>query len=193
MHVKAVTYRNNPIFTMSNEGMPLADSQVMMSVTAAAESLEVLRARGLPVTDVSVPPETASMLTIVAVKAPYANVAGDIAHVIWGRSAGVAVSYLIVVDDDVDPHNLTQVLHALVSKCHPYRGVVKLEHATGLSYMPWANRHERKYRVGGKTYFDCTWPLDWEPSEVPRRVSFTDIYPPEVQQKALAKWHKYGY
>lgn len=193
IHVKAVTHRNNPVFTMSNEGIPVADSHAMVSVTGGAEYLEALRARGLPVTGVCIRTEASNMLTIVAVKAPFANVAGEIAHVIWGTSGGRATSYLIVVDDDVDPTNMTQVLHALVAKCHPYRGIVRLERSTIFSYMPWANRHERQYRIGGKAYFDCTWPLEWEPSEVPRKVSFTDIYPSDVQQKALAKWHKYGY
>jgi len=194
IHIKAITHRNNPVFTMSNEGVPVADSHAMISVTLAAEYLEALTKRGLPVTGVSVPAEDANMLTVVAVKAPYANVANDVAHAIWAASAGSRVTtYIIIVDADVDPHNMTQVLHALISKCHPYKGIVKLEHSTIISYMPWANQHERQYRIGGETYFDCTWPLDWEPSEVPVRVSFNDIYPPEVQQKALAKWLKYGY
>ncbi len=193
VRVKAVTYRNNPILTMSNEGVPLADSHLMISVTKGAELLEALRARGLPVTGVSVPPEAASMLAVVAVKAPFANVAGEIAHAVWGSTASRALPYLIIVNDDVDPANMTQVLHALVSKCHPYRGIVRLEHAVGISYLPWQSGYERKYRIGGRVYFDCTWPLTWESSEVPRRASFADIYPLEVQQKALAKWQKYGY
>ena len=193
IHVKAITHRNNPLFTFSNEGLPLADSHSMISVTCSAEYLEALRAKGLPVTGVYVTPEDALMLTVVAVKTPYANVASDIAHVIWAASPSRVTSYIIVVNDDVDPTNKDQVIHALVSKCHPYKGIHKMDQATIISYVPWADRHERDYRMGGKAYFDCTWPLDWDPSEVPVRVSFTDIYPPEIQQKALAKWQKYGY
>jgi UbiD family decarboxylase len=33
IHVKAVTYRNNPIFTMTSIGMPLAESPVNMSIS----------------------------------------------------------------------------------------------------------------------------------------------------------------
>ncbi|MBI4319981.1 MAG: UbiD family decarboxylase [Chloroflexi bacterium] len=193
MRVTAVTYRNNPIFTFSNEGMPLADSHSMISISKGAECLEALRKAGIPVTGVCVPPEDAIMLIVVAVKAAYAGIASDVAHVIWSVRASRSASYLIVVDHDVDPFNPTQVMHALVSKCHPSKGIIKIEPVPTISYIPWANEHERKYRIGAKTYFDCTWPRDWEPSEVPVRASFADIYPSEVQEAALAKWRQYGY
>jgi 4-hydroxy-3-polyprenylbenzoate decarboxylase len=133
------------------------------------------------------------MLTVVAVKTTFANIASQIADVIWSTRGGRAMPYLIVVNDDTDPFNMTQVIHTLVTKCHPYRGIVRREHTTALGYFPWQNQHERKYRVGAKAYFDCTWPLDWDPSQVPRKASFTNIYPEKVQQAALAKWRKYGY
>ena len=59
--------------------------------------------------------------------------------------------------------------------------------------LPFLDRHERKYRTGARAYFDCTWPLDWEPEDVPERMSFAQAYPMEVQKQALAKWRKYGY
>jgi 4-hydroxy-3-polyprenylbenzoate decarboxylase len=130
---------------------------------------------------------------VVSVKAPYANVADDIAHVIWGTKAGRPVSYLIIVDEDVNPFNMNQVLHALATKCHPKRGIVKLERTIGMALNPWANEHEQEFRMGAKVYFDCTWPLDWDPLKIPKRISFAEAYPLEVQEEALTKWHKYGY
>ena len=106
---------------------------------------------------------------------------------------GQVLPYVIVVEDDVDPFNLGQVLHAVVSKCHPYRGINRLEHARGLALSPFLSRHEQKYLQGAKVYFDCTWPPDWDPADVPQRCSFDNMYPVEVQEKALAKWQKYGY
>ena len=192
IHVKAVTHRNNPILTMSCVGIPV-DDNVIQSLVKGAESLEALRARGLPVTGVSVFSEASNFLAVVAVKPHYSRVAEDIAHVIWGSRMGHSTPYIMVVDDDVDPFNMAQVLHALVTKCHPYRGIVRLESSPTTSLIPFLNHHERQYRLGAKVYFDCTWPLDWDPSDVPKRVSFRDSYPAEIQEKALAKWRKYGY
>ena len=106
---------------------------------------------------------------------------------------GASTPYIIVVEDDVDPFNLGEVVHAVISKCHPSRGIVKAEHCTGMALIPWLSRHEQKYLQGARAYFDCTWPRDWDPAEVPKKCSFNNIYPVEVQQKALDKWRKYGY
>ncbi len=190
--VRAVTHRNNPILTMGSEGIPTTNSHIIQSVSRAAEFLDLFRAQGLPVTGVSEFAEGVQLLAVVAIKAGLAR-ADDIAHVIWGSRVGHSTPWVIVVEDDVDPFDIRQVIHALVSKCHPYRGIVRLEHARGLELLPWLSRHERKYRLGARVYFDCTWPPDWEPKDIPERVSFAESYPEEVQEKALATWHKYGY
>jgi len=193
IHVKAITHRNNPILTMTNPGMPVYDGCVILSVTLAAEVLDELRARGLPVTGVSSFAETTQMLMVVAVKVPFANVAGEIAHIIWATRHGRSTPYVIVVEDDVDPFNLAEVLHALVTKCHPYRGIVRLEHTVAGGLVPFLNEYERKHLVGAKVYFDCTWPVDWDPSVVPTKSSFEKMYPSGVQQAALDKWSRHGY
>ena len=193
IHVKAVTHRNNPIFTMSCMGIPVDDSAAIFSVCKSAAFLDELRARGLPVTGAYVIPEGASHAVIVAVKPRYYGIAGEIAHVVWGSRHGLITPCVIVVEDDVDPCNLGQVFHALMTKCHPLRGIVKLEHALAWPLIPWLSARERDYRIGARVYFDCTWPVDWEPSEVPKRMSFAEAYPKEVQQKALTRWRKYGH
>lgn len=192
IHVKAVTHRNNPILTMSCVGVP-PDDNTISSITKAADFLEALKAQGLPISGVCVFPETSNLLTVVSVKPTYSYIAEDIAHILWGSRGGHIAAYLIIVNDDVDPFNIGEVLHALVTKCHPNRGIVKLEHSPAMPLAPYLNLHERRYRLGAKVYFDCTWPLDWAPAEVPKRVSFKDNYPAEVQQSALAMWKKYGY
>jgi len=193
IRVKAVTHRNNPILTMSCPGIPV-DDDAIFSLTKAAEILEALRAQGKPVSSVFVPLVTTHMLAIVATtEARYPGVAEDIAHVIWSSAnVGHETPYIIIVDD-VDPFNLSEVFYALITKCHPDRGIVKLERSPVISIAPWLNKQERETRLGAKAYFDCTWPLDWAPDDVPRRISFAQAYTPEVQQKALDKWRKYGY
>lgn len=54
--------------------------------------------------------ETSHMLTVVAVKAGFAQ-ADRIAHVIWASRTAFNTPY-IIVEDDVDPFNMPQVLHA---------------------------------------------------------------------------------
>ena len=192
IHVKAVTYRNNPILTMGNEGMPVTGTHATQSVTRSAECFEMLRTLGVPVTGAYEHTEGCTLLIVVAVRAGLAR-ADDVAHAIWASRLGVSTPYIIVVEDDVDPFDLKQVLHAVVSKCHPYRGIVRLERARGQALIPWLSRYEQQHLLGARVYFDCTWPPDWNPADVPGKCSFNNMYPMEIQQKAIAKWRKYGY
>ena len=47
-----------------------------------------------------------------------------------------------IVNDDVDPFNLNEVFHAFVTKCHPLRGIVRLERASVISIIPWLSKQE---------------------------------------------------
>jgi len=193
IRVKAVTHRNNPILAMGCEGVPSTNSHAIMSISRAAEFLDLLRSQGIPVTGAYEPIETAQMLVVVSVKAGHGYLADDVSHAIWGSRGARGTPWIIVVEDDVDPCNLPQVLHALFSKCHPYNGVVRLKHTSGLTLHPWLDDHEQKYLKGAKAYFDCTWPPDWDRDKVPRRCSFKDVYPSDVQQKALSRWRENGF
>ncbi len=192
IHVKAVTFRNNPILTMGNEGMPITGTHATQSVTRSAEFWEVLKANGVPVTGVYVSTEACTLLVVVAIRSGLAR-ADDVAHSIWASRVGVSTPWVIVVEDDVDPFDLEQVVHALFSKCHPSRGIMKLERARGQALLPWLSRYEQKHLLGARAYFDCTWPVDWALEDVPQKCSFENMYPQEVRQEALKKWSKYGY
>jgi phenylphosphate carboxylase alpha subunit len=192
IRVRAITHRNNPIFAFSCLGVPLDDNLIWCLAKSAA-FLEALRQRGFPVTGVYALPESATFITVVAVKPVYSGIAADIAHLIWGIDAAHASPYVIVVEDDVDPFNIPQVLHTLATKCHPSRDIVKAEHTPVTPLLPFLDQHERTHKLGAMAYFDCTWPLDWKPEDVPKRISFSDSYPSEIQKKALSKWSKYGF
>jgi phenylphosphate carboxylase alpha subunit len=192
IRVKAITHRNNPIFTFSCMGVPMDDNLIWCLAKSAA-FLEALRERGFPVAGVFALPESATFITVVSVKPVYSGIAADIAHLIWGIDAAHASPYVIVVEDDVDPFNTPQVLHTLATRCHPSRDIVKAEHTPVTPLLPFLDPHERKHRIGSMVYFDCTWPLDWKPEDVPKRMSFRDCYPSEIQEKVLYRWSKYGY
>lgn len=192
IHVKAITFRNNPIFTFCCQGIPATDS-CAVAITAAAETLEILRSRGIPVVAVSIPPEAANVITVVAVKNTYGGLVDDVIHTCWSAKRANGMPYIFVVEDDVDPFNIGQVLHVLATKCHPYKGITRLEHAHSNNILPFLTRQEQTSGLGAKAYFDCTWPRDWDPKDIPIRVSFDKIFPEAIQKKALKKWHKYGY
>lgn len=192
-HVKAITHRNNPILAISCMGVPIDENAAVTTLTLGAMYYDELRRKGLPVADLYMYPECIAFLVVVSIKVKYANEADQIAHAIWGTEAGF-IPYVIVVEDDVDPSDWAQVFHALCTKCHPWRGIRRVEHAIGHPLIPFQSLQERKHKMGSMVYFDCTWPIDWDPSiAVPPRASFDNIYPKEVQEHVLSNWKNYGY
>lgn len=192
IHVKAVTFRNDPILTVGNEGMPITGTHATQSVTRSAEFWELLKGNGVPVVGVHEFTEGCTLVVVVAVRSGLAR-ADDVAHSIWASRVGVSTPYVVVVDEEVDPFDLKQVFHAIFSRCHPWRGIVRLEHARGQALIPWLSRYEHKHLLGARAYFDCTWPPDWPKEDVPQVCSFENAYPDEVKQKALAKWRTHGF
>jgi 4-hydroxy-3-polyprenylbenzoate decarboxylase len=81
----------------------------------------------------------------------------------------------------------------MMSKCHPSRGIVKVEQTLAWPLFPWLSEYERKHRIGARAYFDCTWPVHWDASEVPARMSFKEAYPAEIQEMTLDKLLKFGF
>lgn len=192
MEVTAITYRNNPILTMSCEGVPVTETHANMSISKSAALERDLRSRGFPITGVWVYPESSNQLMVVATKVPYANAADAVAHAVYASPIGIHTPYLIVVPDDVDPYSWSEVMHTLSTRCHPYRGIRRNQFGTSNFLDPRLPLSERRLAMGAKAYFDCTWPVDWDPKEVPELVSFATVYSKETQEKVLRNWSSYG-
>jgi phenylphosphate carboxylase alpha subunit len=190
--VSAITYRNNPIIHMTNPGMPLTEDDILFSVTWSGDARAALAK--LPVVGVHIPPEAAGLLVVVSVRKLYEGIAEHVANAIWGSKVGYAIPYIIVTDEDVDPYNWNEVIHAMFTKLHPVRGIHVRQNTPGVPLFPYLNSYERKWGIGAKLLVDLTWPKDWDPFiDIPQKASFKDMYPAELQKKVLANWSAYGF
>ena len=189
--IKAITFRNDPILTMISAGVP-DDHSPVIAVTAATAIKQALIRRGIPVTEVHVPPHSGLHIAIVGVESGGRDMARKIFEALTRRRA--LMSKIIVVDKDVNVFNLDQVLHALGVKCHPVNGILAeaLAPGVGNTATPCFSLEERMARRGAIAVLDCTWPPEWSREIIPVRSSFDDTYPEEVKRKVLANWHKYG-
>lgn len=195
--VKAVTYRSEPILTQSCYGVPPNEYGVLVSLVKPAEFLRRLQAEAIPVVAVNVVSECSGLMAIVSVRTRpggIPNVAERVSAFIWGTALGAIIPYVIVVEDDVDVFNLSHVFHALANKCHPYRGIRRIQYATAVPLQPFLNPYERSHHLGARAVFDCTFPLDWDPiNEVPPKISFDTNYPKELKDYVLKNWENYGF
>ena len=192
--VKAITHRNDPILPVSCMGMPVDDDHSTMSVTVAAELLDMLRSQGYPVKMVTLPPQCVTYMVVVQTQVPYPFYAKKIAHAIWGSQAGTILYWVVVVDEDVDATNFDEVMHALVTRCHPDRDVYKVPNAPIYPNLStFTDPEDRRAGRGAYCLFDATWPKHWRPEDTPVKASFDVSWPKEIQDKVLSKWNKYGY
>lgn len=191
--VKAITFRQNPIITFSCIGVPVDEGNIVTAMGMAVEFKKILLEAGFPITGVYVPPEGAIHLCVVGTKTPYPHIATRIASAIWGHKMGFAVPKIIVVDDDIDPTNMTEVIHAFATKSHPREGTFLIEKAHVSVLTGFLGPEERKEGSGACVVYDCTWPKDWPPEAVPPRSSFRAIYPKEVQERAIEKLKRIGF
>ena len=191
--VTAITHRNNPIQVHSCMGVPVDDSAVVTTVIRAASILQDLKGKGFPVRMVYCPPEAVSHMAVVSTDVPFANFAKHLACAVWGSNSGRTVWYLIVVDKDIDPTKMDQVLWALTSRCHPHRGIFSMGSSWSIALPTFLSRFEREHGLGSQVLFDCTWPKEWPKEEIPKTASFEEVWPKEIQEKVIKNWERYGF
>jgi len=193
--VKAITHRDDPILTTSCIGVPVDDTHAIMPLTMGGEILDELRAKGLPIKMLHIPPEGVSHMIVISTRVPFPNFAKKLAHTVWGTTPGTYIYYVVVVNDDVDVTNMGEVLHAFTTKCHPHRGIHTFENSPVYPLViPFLSPENRlKGTDGGYVLIDCTWPKDWPPESIPKKASFDILWPDNIQKKVLKDWQKYGY
>jgi len=63
-----------------------------------------------------------------------------------------------------------------------------------MTLSPFLTPEDRKWNRSASVLFDCTWPAEWNKNtEVPPRVSFKDVYSPELQERIIKGWKDYGF
>ncbi|HLA26807.1 MAG TPA: UbiD family decarboxylase [Syntrophales bacterium] len=187
--IKGITHRNDPIFTISNMGIPFHESS-LRGLSRSLTYEKFFKSLGIPITNCHVPPEMSEMVLVVGVKTTHADMAVRVKNAFsaWRPSC---MHKIIVVDEDVDVFNLNEVLHALATKCHPIRGIKAYEEHI-LHLVPALSAEERAKGKGAVALFDCTWPTEWPLEERPPRISFS-TYPDDLVAKITKKWTKYGF
>lgn len=192
-YIQAITFRNNPILTISNPGV--AGKGMTESPSIAREILvkDALQKRGIAVTDVYFPPESVGFILVVGIRR---TKQGNAAAKVWNtvRSMGLTPDKIFVMDEDVDVFNMSDVLHAFATRCHPVRGISIQSRDTCSALTPYLTTKEREYFLGASVLFDCTWPADWSmENDIPPRITFDVEYSSKVKEKIIRNWSDYGF
>ena len=181
MEVKAVHYRDDPIL-LGSPPMKPPRFHFGLSLRGAAiwDNLEAVG-----VTDVvGVWQHVSQLMTVVALKQRYAG------HVKRAALIAAANSYLarlvVVVDDDIDPTNLSDVMWAITTRCEPSESVdiIRQGWSSALDPRIPLERKQRGETSHSKMIIDACRPLSWI-DEFPPTTALSLQETREIEDK----WH----
>jgi 4-hydroxy-3-polyprenylbenzoate decarboxylase len=188
LHVQALYHRNEPILVGSPPGQPPDEQARYRSVLRSALLTDELQRVGIPDVAAAWQHEVGGsrLFTVVAIRQRYPGHARQTLHVAAQCRAGAyAGRYTIVVDDDIDPSNLEEVIWAVCTRSDP---------ATSIDIIPrsWSTPldpripPERKAAgdfTNSRGLIDATRPWEWRDQypalNVPSR---------EVRERAFERW-----
>jgi len=194
--VKAITYKNNPLYIGSILGLPVCESTIVAGMGMSSEFLIALKNNGIPVTSVYVPPEGGLHVVVVATKTPYPNIASRIGATILGHKMGTLSTKVVVVNDDIDITQLHEWVHVFCTRLNPASGITVNPHAFNYPYgTSYLGPEERVIGDGSTVIFDATIPTSWKADNIPYRHTWnnSNIYSKEVIDKVTNNWNNYGF
>jgi UbiD family decarboxylase len=122
LEVERILHRPDPIILGAAPGKPPHDYSYWVSVLRSALVMEALNAAGVPFVRGAWQHEVGGsrMLLVVSIKQAYAGHARQAGLVASGCRPGAQLGrYVIVVDDDIDPTNLGEVMWAVATRSDP--------------------------------------------------------------------------
>jgi len=186
LDAKRVLRRADPILIGSPPGKPPHDYSYWVSILRSALVFDQLVAAGVPgVHGVWVFPLSGSrQLQAVAIKQMFpghARQAGMIAA--QCRAGAMAGRYTIVVDEDIDPAELDEVIWAMVTRSDPDRDIEILRRTWGLWVDPQADCFPEQRFYTSRAIIDACRPYE-------HLASFPPVAEPsaELRAKVLSKW-----
>ena len=201
-YVEAITHRTNAILPVVVAGEPVEEDHTAWGIPNAAEVLYVLRREGLPVTMVWPTLEAANHWLVVTVPKDWRQRAGlnstglcqRFGDVIFGGKHGSGMVKVIVIEDDVDPTNTSEVVWAFATRCHPGTGEHVFDARANAALSVYLADNEKQTMTATKAVYDCLTRDEWTGGHQPSRTSLARGYPAELRDKVLAGWSKvYGY
>jgi 4-hydroxy-3-polyprenylbenzoate decarboxylase len=185
-HLTAVTRRRQPIYPTIVVGRPPMEDYWLGKATERL-FLPLIRMMLPELVDMNMPAEGVfHNLVIVSVKKRYPGQARKVMYGLWGLGLLMLAKTVIVVDEWVSVHDLSEVAWRVANNIDPARDLVVVEGPTDdLDHA--ALRH----RYGGKLGIDATEkraPLDRVEQPWPDEIRMSD----EVRQRVSQRWREYG-
>jgi len=184
--IERVYYRNDPIMVGSPPAKPPNDYSYSKAVMRSALLHDALVAAGVPDVKAVWAHEIggARMFNVVAIKQRFAGHARQAGHILSQCGVGAYMSrYSVVVDDDIDPSNLQEVMWAVATRTDPAIDIAIIQRGYGSKNDPMFVAYRYNAPFASKAVIDACRPFD-HLAEFPAVAEATK----ELQAKIRAKW-----
>jgi 4-hydroxy-3-polyprenylbenzoate decarboxylase len=163
-HITAITHRKDAVYPATIVGMPPMEDFYIGGASVKL-FLPILKMNFPEIVDIALPVEGVfHNLVFVSIKKSYPMQAYKIMHGLWGMGQMMFTKYIVVVDDDVDVHNTSEVLFRLCANTDPQRDSIftkgpadMLDHATSEMAMGSKLGIDATKKLPGEG-FKRTWP-----------------------------------
>ncbi|MBI3762326.1 MAG: UbiD family decarboxylase [Chloroflexi bacterium] len=169
INVKAITYRDSPILWSTTVGKPVTDTHMIMAVNRTASLWNDLKAMNIPgIKAVYGPPASAGrMLVIISMKPMYHGHSTQVGLAAFATTTGnYGLKTVILVDEDIDPENMDQVIFALSFKYQPDFGTQIIKRGRSTPLDPSLPIGDARYMTS-RIILDCTTPYEWKEKPKP--------------------------
>ena len=185
-HINCITQRKQPIYTATIVGPPPMEDYYMGKAIERI-FLPLMKMQLPEVRDICMPAEGVfHNLILISIRKAYPGQARKVMHAIWGLGQAMFSKVIVVVDEDVDVQNGSEVAWKALNNIDPQRDIEfvlgpvdSLDHA---SRMP---------NYGSKMGIDATkkWPTEGFARRWPNVITMA----PDVQQRVDLLWKKAGF
>lgn len=188
LEVERIYHRHNPILLGAPPGRPPHDYAYSKTVLRSALLHDALEQAGLPGIVACWADEAGGSrsLLVVSIRQQYQGHARRVGLIASQCHVGYWLGrYVIVVDEDIDPSNLNEVMWAVATRSDPKRDIQFLDRLWTCKIDPVAATFDDKTTYGSHAIIDAC-----------RTYEYRDAFPPvaqasdELQRQVREKWRE---
>ncbi|TYP50359.1 4-hydroxy-3-polyprenylbenzoate decarboxylase [Thermosediminibacter litoriperuensis] len=185
-HLTCMTRKKNPIYPATVVGKPPMEDCFLGKATERI-FLPLLKIQCPEIVDINFPLEGVfHNCVIVSIKKRYPGHAKKVMHALWGMGQMMYTKLIIIVDEHVDPKDLSTVAWKVFNNIDARRDVVivdgpldALDHASSLKHY------------GSKMGIDAT--KKWKEEGYEREWPDDIVMDPKIKEMVDRRWKEYGF
>lgn len=184
-HVTCVTHRKKPVYAATIVGPPPMED-FWMGKAVERIFLPLMKLQLPEVVDICMPPEGVfHNLILVSIRKAYPGHARKVMHSIWGTGQAMFSKCIVVVDDDVNVQDVSEVAWKALNNIDPQRDIEMV-----LGPLDSLDHASRLPNFGSKMGIDAT--KKWPEEGFTRRWPDVIRMDPAVQRRVDEFWKKAG-